>query len=254
MQSIARTRVSWLLLLGVALFGWTTGCGSKDPAQKAKADDPPPLAKPALELSAPAPAMPGGPDASSSKPERSSEVISGDAPEPLGKDGASADNDDDDEFSDRTHGKGKKKKHGKNKRGGSRKRSSSGPASESASDESSKDAAGEAAPLKLKRIQFAQKIASREPIDPEETFSAAQTDKLYAFVELSNESKQKSKVSVTFVPPSGGSTRVTLDVGDKARWRTWAMRKGPKAVGTWKVVVRDESGRELGHRTFEVTE
>ena len=105
----------------------------------------------------------------------------------------------------------------------------------------------------MKRIQFTEKISSREPVEPEETFSA-DTSKLFAFIELANDTKEKTKIVVTFVPPMGSPSNVTLDVGDKARWRTWAQRKSPKAVGTWKVIVKDMAGNELGHRSFEVTE
>jgi hypothetical protein len=108
-------------------------------------------------------------------------------------------------------------------------------------------------PLKVKRIQFSESIASREPVDPEETFVAGDTDKLYAFIELSNETKQKSKIVVRFIPPGGSSSKVTLDVGDKSRWRTWALRRGVKATGTWTVTVSDADNREIGRRSFEVT-
>lgn len=144
-----------------------------------------------------------------------------------------------------------KKRRSKAKRPSARKRSSSAPASD---DDRQEPADSAPAVLRLKRIQFSHSVEGREPVEPEETFSAAQTDKLYAFLELSNESKVASKVVVTFIPPMGAHSKVTLDVGDKSRWRTWASRRSPKAVGTWKVVVRDEAGRELGHRSFEVTE
>jgi hypothetical protein len=108
--------------------------------------------------------------------------------------------------------------------------------------------------LVLKRIQLAPKVENREPVDAEETFSAGETDALYAFVEIANPEKRTGKIFVTFVPPMGASSKVTLKVGDVTRWRTWAKRKSPKAVGTWQVVVSDERGRELGRRSFEVTE
>ncbi|NUO54663.1 MAG: DUF2914 domain-containing protein [Polyangiaceae bacterium] len=108
-------------------------------------------------------------------------------------------------------------------------------------------------PLRVKRIQFSESIASREPVDPEETFVAGDTDKLYAFIELSNETKKKSKIVVRFIPPGGSSSKVTLDVGDKSRWRTWALRRGVKTTGTWTVTVSDAEGHEIGRRSFEVT-
>ena len=108
--------------------------------------------------------------------------------------------------------------------------------------------------LAIKRILLSQKIASREPVDPDETFSAAQIDDLYAFVELANPEKRASKINVSFVPPMGAPSKVSLKVGDASLWRTWAKRRSPKAVGTWHVVVTDEHGRELGKQSFEVTE
>lgn len=109
-------------------------------------------------------------------------------------------------------------------------------------------------PLSVKRIQFSETIAGREPVSPEETFGAGDTKSLYAFVELSNPTAQASKIIVTFVPPQGASTKVTLKVGEVSRWRTWALRKKPTAVGTWNVVVSNVDGKELARRSFEVTE
>ena len=144
---------------------------------------------------------------------------------------------------------------------GSRRRSRSHSEEETAEVASSKGSkvknskdAVDGAPLSLKRIQFAEAIKDREPVDPEETFSMTNTGKLYAFLELSNQSEEEEKVTVTFVPPMGGATKVTLDVGPQKRWRTWALRKAVSASGTWRVVVRDSHGKELGSRTFEVTE
>jgi hypothetical protein len=108
--------------------------------------------------------------------------------------------------------------------------------------------------LAIKRIQFAEEIAKREPVSAEETFSAAQTGKLYAFIEIDNPEKKRSHVLVTFVPPMGSPTKVELRVGDKSRWRTWALRRSVKAVGTWTVIVSDPKGAEIGRRSFEVTE
>jgi hypothetical protein len=108
--------------------------------------------------------------------------------------------------------------------------------------------------LSVKRIQFAEEISKREPVAAEETFSAAQTEKLYAFLEIDNPDKKRSHVLVTFVPPMGSPSKVELRVGDKSRWRTWALRRNVKAVGTWTVIVSDAKGDEIGRRTFEVAE
>jgi cell division protein FtsN len=176
------------------------------------------------------------------------------------EDAGEASDDSDDDAEDEEEAKPKKKKRTAKK--GSRRRSRSKAVEDKGEAEtSSKSEAKPAvepepgAPvLSLKRIQLAEAVKDREPVDPEETFSMGSTSKLYAFLELSNASSEEEKVTVTFVPPIGGATKVTLDVGPQKRWRTWALRKSLSAPGTWRVVVRDSSGRELGSRSFEVTE
>lgn len=108
--------------------------------------------------------------------------------------------------------------------------------------------------LAVKRLQFSQSIAGREPVAPEETFLAAQLEDVYAFIELANPSSKEGQVVVTFVPPAGKATRVTLDVGAQSRWRTWAKKRAPRAQGTWTVIVSTVGGEELSRGSFEVLE
>lgn len=258
MLTIARLRGSSLFIaVGFCLLA---SCKGKVEGDKPKPDEPA-LSKPAedpalAKLQIPAPAAAPPPHATAVK-EKPGEVISDDAPAAgASEDTASEpdDSDGDEEPATKSHKKKNKKKNGKAHKVHARKRASSSDDEPKDKREVKADAEDAHPDLKLKRIQFSHRIDSREPVDPEETFSAAEIDKLYAFIELSNPSKQKGKIVVTFIPPQGSASKVTLDVGEQPRWRTWAQRKSPKAVGTWKVIVRDESGKELGHRSFEVTE
>ncbi len=216
------------LFLGALLL--VAGCNK--PHEEAKPDEaqnnPPALSKPAHAQGDPEKAVdPTHPEAKTAPdPEEH-------GPEPVRKD-----DDADDDTSDP-----KAKAHE------GRHRASSGPASTR-----DRTADAKSSPITVKRILFSEEIDKREPVTPEETFSAAQTDKIYAFVELGNATKEKSHVSVSFIPPMGKTSKVELDVGNKKRWRTWARRAKPTAVGTWTVVVSDDAGTELGRRTFEVTE
>ncbi|MBL9023197.1 MAG: DUF2914 domain-containing protein [Myxococcales bacterium] len=238
-----RTTQAAALAAFAVVFG-LAGCdGSKTEDSAKPAPDalakPPELMKPAAGEQAGAPAKKLPATQPAEVPSRADQA-----------DAAADDGDDaaDDGEKDVASEKPSPKKRASTKREHGRKRVSSGPKEETPED------ADEPAPLKVKRIQFAESIEAREPVDPEETFASSELDKLYAFVELTNETKQKSKIVVRFIPPSGSSTKVTLDVGDKSRWRTWALRRGVKAVGTWTVVVTDAAGDEIGRRTFEVTE
>jgi hypothetical protein len=104
--------------------------------------------------------------------------------------------------------------------------------------------------LRVKRLQFAGAIAGREPEAPRASFAASED--VYAFVEVRNTLGEQSRISVTFVSPKNTASKISLDVGDSVRWRTWAKRRVGKDPGTWHVVVRDSGGRELARGTFEV--
>ncbi len=202
--------------------------------------------------SEPSDARPEEPALSKPAPEAAKTVIELSKPVPVAREIAeekvedAAPSDDEDADEAEQPGEGKRKR-GKSHKTPARRRSST------SSAEGGDEIKATSSALRVKRIQFTEKISSREPVEPEETFSA-DTSKLFAFIELANDTKEKTKIVVTFVPPMGSPSNVTLDVGDKARWRTWAQRKSPKAVGTWKVIVKDMAGNELGHRSFEVTE
>lgn len=222
---------SWVI---AALLLSAVGCGKKSEPTDARPEEPA-LSKPApetaqtvIELSKPVP------------------VVREDAEQPV-ENAAPSDADDDEDTDDAEQPGEGKRKRGKSHKSPARRRSST------ASADDGGEIKATASALRVKRIQFSEKISSREPVEPEETFSS-DTSKLFAFIELANDTKEKTKIVVTFVPPMGSPSKVTLDVGDKARWRTWAQRKSPKAVGTWKVIVKDLAGNELGHRSFEVTE
>ena len=217
--------------LGLATLVLVAGCHR--PRDEAKPDsqrDEPSLSKPA--------SLPGDPHAAlTATPAKPSDPTSepSHGVEPEASDG------DDDDAPNQPAEKERGDRSGRH-------RASSGP--------SARDRAADAksSSITVKRILFSEEIDKREPVSPEETFSAAQTDKVYAFIELGNPSKAKGNITVKFIPPMGATSKVDLDVGDKSRWRTWASRKKPKAPGTWTVVVLDDAGAELGKRTFEVTE
>lgn len=219
------------------LFALLTGCDREEGVERASADvSEIALAKPAQETERVEPRA---------EPKRDAPAVVADT-EPLAADEADAAAPPDASEPSPRASRDRKKKSG------SRRRASSG--KEDAVSVETPAASTPAGEITLKRIQFSERIEGREPVDPEETFSAGEKNKLYAFVELTNKSKQATKITVTFVPPMGASSKVTLDVGEVPRWRTWAKRSGTKAVGTWQVIVRDIQGKEIGRRSFEVTE
>src|SRR5262249_35053522 len=106
-------------------------------------------------------------------------------------------------------------------------------------------AAREATPkeISVKRLVTAHGVSAHEPQDPTKTFKM-QDDRVYAFVEIENPTKESGKISVVFVPPSGSAlAEIPLEVGDSSRFRTWAFTRKAHDAGEWGVVIRDEKGR-----------
>lgn len=108
--------------------------------------------------------------------------------------------------------------------------------------------------LKVTRLVVSRGIAGREPLAPASSFSSAEVDRIYAFVELANESQIPSQISVTFTPPAGRALqRIPLEVGAQRRFRTWATTRKARAAGVWSVSVSDAAGNELARTSFTIT-
>lgn len=109
------------------------------------------------------------------------------------------------------------------------------------------------AELSVKRLVIAKGVEGREPVSPASTFSRGEAERIYAFVEVGNEDKSPSAITVSFFrdgKPEGGG--VELRVGASPRWRTWAYTRLANEPGAWHVVVRGPKGQELARDRFEI--
>lgn len=108
--------------------------------------------------------------------------------------------------------------------------------------------------LSVKRLILARGVNGREPVGIGSSFAKHDGDRVYAFVEVTNEEKVAGELTVTFSPASGkGSRSVQLNVGAAERWRTWAFARNIKDVGPWTATVRNAKGEVLARSNFQVT-
>jgi hypothetical protein len=106
--------------------------------------------------------------------------------------------------------------------------------------------------LHVARLVVARGVQSREPVGVDTVFGASEK-RLFAFVEIDNAERLPGVVRVSFFDPAGAEQEpVALDVGDGARWRTWAFTRRAHTPGMWSAVVRDERGTILASTDFEV--
>jgi hypothetical protein len=105
----------------------------------------------------------------------------------------------------------------------------------------------------LQRFVTTSIIEKREPVDPMSAFGP-QHEKVYAFVEVSNESETDKSLYVHFVGPKGKvSGGIELEIpASVPRWRTWAYTRHFASPGLWRVEIRDADGKLLGALPFEV--
>ena len=107
--------------------------------------------------------------------------------------------------------------------------------------------------LGVKRLIIARGVSGREPVDPTTTFTAGDSDRIYAFVEVTNADRTRSEVFVSFVKE--GETergRISLNVGASPRWRTWAYTRLASSPGNYEAIVRDARGEEIARAPFTV--
>jgi len=105
----------------------------------------------------------------------------------------------------------------------------------------------------IQRLVTASEIDGREPVDPRAAFFPSD-EKVYAFVEVSNESESAKRLLVHFIGPEGkvsGGVELEIPAG-VPRWRTWAFTRHFDTPGPWQVEIRDDEGRVLGALPFEV--
>jgi len=105
----------------------------------------------------------------------------------------------------------------------------------------------------IQRFLTASEIDKREPVESTSTFGPHH-ERVYAFVEVSNESESNTSLFVHFIGPKGKvSGGIELEIPASApRWRTWAYTRHFDAPGLWRVEVRDAEGSLLGALPFEV--
>lgn len=108
--------------------------------------------------------------------------------------------------------------------------------------------------LHAKRLVVAKKVDGREPMGVSRSFDGSEVGQVAAFVELSNDAREATRIAVRFEPPSSAPFEVSLDVGASPRWRTWATTKRPLEEGKWRVRVLDDEGALVAETSFEVTE
>lgn len=105
----------------------------------------------------------------------------------------------------------------------------------------------------LQRFLTTSDIEKREPVDLTSTFGP-EHDRVFAFVDVSNESELDKSLFVHFIGPNGKvSGGIELEIpASVPRWRTWAYTRHFDAPGTWRVEIRDAEGSLLGTLPFEV--
>ena len=107
--------------------------------------------------------------------------------------------------------------------------------------------------LTIERLVTAPEVERREPLGPSSVFGP-HDERVYAFVEVRNESEEDKTLLVHFIGPEGQvSGGIELRVpASTPRWRTWAYTRNATKPGLWRVEIRSEDGTRIGALPFEV--
>jgi len=107
--------------------------------------------------------------------------------------------------------------------------------------------------LTIQRLVTAPAVERREPLAASSVFGP-HDERVYAFVEVRNESEDDKILLVHFIGPEGQvSGGIELRIPAAApRWRTWAYTRNATMPGLWRVEIRSEDGTLVGALPFEV--
>jgi hypothetical protein len=108
--------------------------------------------------------------------------------------------------------------------------------------------------VRVRRLIVATGTERHEPTGAGDVFEIGAQERIYAFVDAVNETDEAVQLRVTFEPERGERAGfVSLDVpANVPRFRTWAWTRHVYTPGRWEVVVRDDSGRVIARRPFDV--
>jgi len=107
--------------------------------------------------------------------------------------------------------------------------------------------------LTIQRLVTTPEVERREPVAASSVFGP-HDERVYAFVEVRNESEDDKILLVHFIGPEGQvSGGIELRIPAAApRWRTWAYTRNATMPGLWRVEIRSEDGTLVGALPFEV--
>lgn len=106
-------------------------------------------------------------------------------------------------------------------------------------------------------VVMARAVEDHEPVGAGTTFSAADGP-FFCFVRVENRSRAESAVFVAWEraegTPSNARGGLRLSVSASPRFRTYARNAMTRPAGSYRCVVRDESGNVLGSADYTLTE
>lgn len=109
------------------------------------------------------------------------------------------------------------------------------------------------ASMAVRHISIAQGVENRKPVGVSERFPAS-VDKLWAYVKVRN-NDEPSHITMVWKHNDRVRSRVKLNVGTSASWRTWSTKRiSPKDKGRWSVDVVDAEGSVLETINFQLTD
>lgn len=111
--------------------------------------------------------------------------------------------------------------------------------------------------VSVARLVLAADVVDRAPVGAGTTFRAADTERLFAFLEVRNDAATDGELVVVFRRTDStdrderGGVSLTVPAAQR-RFRTWSFTRHAKAPGAWEAVVRTAGGDELATAPFVI--
>ncbi|MBN2803707.1 MAG: DUF2914 domain-containing protein [Deltaproteobacteria bacterium] len=107
----------------------------------------------------------------------------------------------------------------------------------------------------VKSIVIANGLSEREPVDPGTSFVIGASEKIFAYLDVKNETEQEAVIYVSWKRPDRDKEfgKTELTVKPAKSWHTWSFTRNAKWEGRWEAIVTNSQEEIIARAPFIMT-
>lgn len=108
--------------------------------------------------------------------------------------------------------------------------------------------------VQINSIVLAKGVLKREPVEPGTQFAVTDGEKIFAIMDVKNETEEMAQMTVSWKMPGSDKEigKTSLDIKPAKSYRTWSFTRWAKKSGQWQAVVRNANDEVIATAPFEI--